>query len=433
MSTKGRFDSILRSRTLRLSVATILVTTSAWAFSPYLGSRVASSAYVNAELVRVVSPLAGRLAHRLPSRGEYVARTHKIELVEALAPDQRHLFDLRQQLAVAKKRADLARKQLKEIKNTDRELSMRADAYRAGMLKRILAEIEEAAIENKGCLAEAKQRGHVGDIMKELTKRGIASQLRSAEVLASKEATMTRCEVAEARIKRLKVELASAQNGVFLRDGINDVPYSQQQRDRLMLRRQDFETELLNQNANATQLKVTIQEEIDRLARANHFELTLPAGHVVWSVAASPGATVVVGQYLMDLADCRHRFIAVEMPERDFDDIKAGDRAFVRLVGSDAWIDGHVRQERGSAARADDQMLAAKVTKPHSGAITVEVELPGDVWREDKDRNFCNIGRLAEVRFPRYGIALPSIVRHTLDWFADKPVLAANGSTAVSR
>jgi multidrug resistance efflux pump len=269
--------------------------------------------------------------------------------------------------------------------------------------------------------------------MEELTKRGIASQLRSADVLASKEATMTRCEVAEARIKRLKVELASAQKGVFLRDGANDVPYSQQQRDQLMLRQQDRETELLNQNAKAAQLKIEIQEEKNRLARANSFDLTLEADHVVWSVAASPGATVVVGQYLMDLADCRHRFVAVQMPERDFDDIKAGDRAFVRLVGSDTWIDGHVRQERGSAGHADDQMLAAKVTKPHNGAIMVEVELPADVWREDKNRNFCNIGRLAEVRFPRHGIALPSIVRRTLDWMAGDQVLAANGPTAVSK
>lgn len=61
---------------------------------------------------------------------------------------------------------------------------------------------------------------------------------------------------------------------------------------------------------------------------------------------------------------------------------------------------GEVRQVRGSAARADDRLLAAQVPSPDAGSITVEVGLPQDEAMADRN-SFCNIGRLAEVRFQR--------------------------------
>jgi hypothetical protein len=412
MRVSAFIERTVRNRVVRLSLATVLLAVSAWAFSPYVGSRVGSSAFVNAELMRVTSPFSGRLMSDLPRRGEYIAQARTVTLVEALAPDQRHLFDLRQQHAVAKERSELTRTQLDEIKASDHELGSRAEAYRTGVVNRINREIEEASAENAGCLAEAEQRREIGSRMEQLTKLGTASQIRSAEALALQEATNTRCEVALARVKRLKVELESAERGIFLRDGANDVPYSQQQRDRLMLRRQELETELLNETSKAHQLAAAITEESDRLARSNRFKLSLPPGNVVWTTGASPGSTVVEGQFVMDLADCSHRFVAVELPERVFEKIKAGDRASIRLVGGDAWVEGLVRQERGSAARVDDRLLAATVAKPTSGSISVEVEIPAEAWSEDRNGNFCDIGRLAEVRFPRNGISFASVARY---------------------
>jgi hypothetical protein len=160
--------------------------------------------------------------------------------------------------------------------------------------------------------------------------------------------------------------------------------------------------------------------------------LALPAHHVVWSVVASPGSTVVEGQLVLDLADCRHRFVAVELPEREFERIKAGDRAAVRLIGGDAWSSGHVRQVRGSAARADERLLAAQVPKPVTGSITIEIGLPDDAGSGDYN-GFCGIGRLAEVRFPRTGWELPALVSRTLKWAAGDPDDAASSSIVASK
>jgi multidrug resistance efflux pump len=350
----------------------------------------------------------------IPRKGAFIDTPATIRLIEALSPDQRHLINLNRQFAAATENAELARKQLTEIAAMDDALAKRAEAYRAGMIKRLGSEIEEAYAEKVGCLAEVRQRRDVGTRMEALVKSGTASQIRSAEALASQEATSTRCQMADARLNRLQVELSSAQAGVFLRDGANDAPYSQQQRDRLLLRRQELQTQLLQESSRSAQFAAEISEERNRIARVSHYDLSLPAGHLIWSVAASAGSAVTEGQTVLDLADCVHRFVAVELPERDFEQIKAGDSAAVRLIGSSDWTEGHVRQVRGSAARADDRLLAAQVPSPNPGNITVEVALSQNESPSGRN-SFCNIGRLAEVRFQRTRLGF---VKPVTQWFA---------------
>lgn len=409
MALSGKVESLVRSRKVRLLVAALLIAVGLWAFLPYVTSRVASSAFVNAELMRVTAPIAGRLSEKLPHKGDFIATPESINLIKALNADNRHLLDMRSQLAIANDRTELARRQLEEIKTADIELQARAEKFRAGVVDRIGREIDEVNAEKKGCLLEAQQRGDVGTRMEELSKLGTQSQIRTAEALAMREATLTRCGMAEARAKRLSVELDAAKTGTFLRDGTNDVPYSQQQRDRLFLRRQELETELAQETAKSKQLTAAIAEEQQRLNRVGNFDLSLPADYVVWSMSASPGSMVVEGQSLFDLADCRNRFLVVELPEREFERVNPGDKAAVRLIGGDTWTYGNVTQVRGSAARIDDRLLAAQVLKPAAGTFSVEVSLP-DNSKLGQQAGYCGIGRLAEVRFARTTWALPKAV-----------------------
>jgi multidrug resistance efflux pump len=401
-SISSTVERLVRSRRVRLFLAMTLIGVSAWAFFPHVAYRIAPTAFVNAELVRVAAPMAGRLSRDLPRKGDIIERTITVSLTETISPDRRHFLDLEQQRAVAKDHADLAKRQLAEVAKLDGELEIRTNSYQSGMIERISQEIAEAQAERTGCLAEVNQRRDVGSRMEQLAKSGYASHIRTAEAFATQEANVTRCEMANAKIERFKIERNSARTGVFLRDGASDVPYSQQQRDRLVLRRQELETEMLQQLSRQGQIAAEVVEERNRLDQTGHSDLLLSADHVVWSVSASPGATVTEGQSILDLADCAHRFVVVDLPEREFEQIKAGDSAAVRLIGSDDWKQGKVRQVLGSAARTDDRLLAAQIVRPTSSSIAVEVELLQDT--SDAERNsFCNIGRMAEVRFQRTG------------------------------
>ena len=408
-------ERLIRSRIARRSLALGIIALSGWALLPYVTYRVAPSAYVNAELMRVTAPIAGQLSSDLPRKGEYFEHTRMVPLVEARSPDRRHLIDLDQQLAMSTKRAELVRGQLGEIAELDRKLRERSEDYRSGMVARLSHEIGETEVEKGGCLAEARQRIDVASRMERLVKLGISSQIRSGEAQASQEATATRCQMADERLQRLKTELGAADKGIYLRGDANDVPYSQQQRERLVLRRQELETDLLQNSSRAAQLAAEIAEERTRLDRLDHYDLSLPAAHVVWSVAASPGSMVTEGQSVFDFADCERRFIVVELPERDFEKIKAGDAATVRLIGSREWRTGQIRQVRGSAAYGDDRLLAARVPRPDPGNITIEISLPPNETSADRNGS-CDIGRLAEVRFERRADGLLRLVSSKLKW-----------------
>jgi multidrug resistance efflux pump len=415
MSLSSTIETIIRSRLVRVLLACALIVVGAWAFLPHLAYRIAPTAFVNSELVRVTAPMAGRLSPDLPRRGEIIDHSTTVHLVVALSSDRRHLLDLEQQGAGAKDRAELAKRQLADIEAADRELRSHIDSYRSGTIQRLDQEVVEAQAEKVACVAENEQRRNVRSRLEELAKSGYTPQLRSSEAFATQEANAGRCEMADARIQRLKVERDSAQKGIFIANGASDAPYSQQQHDRLVLRRQELETEMLQQTSIAKQLAAEVTEERSRLERIGHSDVLLPADHVVWSVLASPGSTVTEGQTILDLADCTRRFVVVDLPEREFEQIKPNAPAEVRLIGGDEWRQGNVLRVIGSAVRTDDRLLAAQVPHPTSSSITVEVELLQD-RSEAEHSGFCNIGRLAEVRFQRTGLGFVDRVFRALAW-----------------
>ena len=197
-------EQIIRSRRARLALSLMLLAIGAWAFFPHLTSRVAPSAFVNAELMRVSAPIAGKLLDDLPRTGTFYDRPETVPLIEARAPDRRQLLDLNSQLDIANSKAQLARAQLAEITSTDATLTARLQTFQAGMMSRLKEELNEVAAEKTGCHVEAKLRRDIGSRMEELAKSGLTSQIRSAEAMATQEANATKCEMAESRFLRLQ-------------------------------------------------------------------------------------------------------------------------------------------------------------------------------------------------------------------------------------
>lgn len=392
--------NVLGARYVRIAFAVLLLAIAAWTFSPYLAYRISSSAFINSEVVRIKAPIPGRLADNLPYTGEYISETSNLALIKAASSDRRQLVDLQAQKSAASERAQFDQKQLSELATADAALEKQLTDYKIGTAKRIELEIAEAKAEKSGCHAEEEQRRLIGQRLQGLVSAGGTSEFKLAEALAEQASTATKCAMLDPKLDRLNAELASVQTGTYIRDGTNDVPYSQQQRDRLFLRRQELEADNQQQTSKAAQLALAIEEEQRRLEYLSQYNLKLPADYVVWSVPASPGSAVIEGQTVLDLASCDHRFVAVELPEHEFEHIKAGDQAAVRLVGSEDWKYGQIRQVRGSAAREEGRLLAAQVPGPTPGNITVEVTLP-PATDTSQSTSYCGIGRLAEVRFSR--------------------------------
>jgi hypothetical protein len=130
MAASRTVEAIIRNRVVRLLLALTLIVVGAWAFLPHLAYRIAPTAFVNSELIRVTAPIAGRLSVDLPRRGEIIERPTTVNLVQAFSSDRRHLLNLEQQSAVAKDRAELANRQLSDIAVTDRDPRRKGGLHR---------------------------------------------------------------------------------------------------------------------------------------------------------------------------------------------------------------------------------------------------------------------------------------------------------------
>jgi hypothetical protein len=215
--------------------------------------------------------------------------------------DRRQLAVFEQQYAVAAAQINLAQQHLTEIEEADGRLHERAEEHRTSILSEMAAGIDEAEAETQACRIERDELERDLNLRRKLKESGVAAVRTLETAESAHSAASAKCEAAAARLDRLRAEMAAAENGVYLRDG-NDTPYSQQQRDRLMLRRQEVEAQLLSEAARVEQLQIEIGKERERILDTTRYDFTLPQEHLVWAISASPGSTVVEGQPLIDLA-----------------------------------------------------------------------------------------------------------------------------------
>jgi len=153
----GRFEAVVRSRQGRLALAATLAASGLWAFAPYLTNDVAGEAYVNAPLVRIASPIAGTVTADLPPAGSYLPTPRTLRLVTARSVDDDPLGALLGQAAALRAALDLARLQQDDLAAADRRLGVRARAFAAASVRRLVAGTAAARADAAACGAEAAE------------------------------------------------------------------------------------------------------------------------------------------------------------------------------------------------------------------------------------------------------------------------------------
>ena len=393
----GRFETVIRSNRMRLALAASMAALGLWAFAPYVTSEVGGEAYVNAPIIRMASPIAGIVAADLPPPGTALAQARTVRLVTARVRDNGPLAALKGQQAALIAARDLARRQIGEIDIASVRLAARSARFGRAASARLTATTHAAHEALAGCEAEAAEAVLQRNRIEALAAERFATFTQRDRVRAVAAATARRCAGLKDQADALGIETRAASAGLYLAGAAMDAPYADQQRDRLLLRRQEIESVAADAQARLAELAVQIAGEAERLARASAFDAVLPADTVVWSQPAPKGTTVAPGASLIELADCRRRYVEVTLPERRMEAVLPGTIVQVRLIGSEAWSEGRVASAVGAAARRDGAMLAANPDKD-ARALSVLVALPPPAGLSRR----CDVGRLAEVRFPRW-------------------------------
>jgi multidrug resistance efflux pump len=353
---------------------------------------------VNARISIVSAPIDGTVTSTAPKigialqagaellgiRNDRIVRTAEIQMeAEAESAKERlaAVDDQRAQLAALRQELQARRQEYQQasIQNLTHEIAIRRQR------------IDSAAAQQQAAEADLsrKQRLGTSGIVAEVA----VEQARAASITAQNEGTIARAE-----LERLSQQLESLKRGIFIGEGRNDVPYSQQRIDEVTIQLAELQFRERDLKARIAQLETQHDDEHARNRALGYAVVRMPFEGVIWRNNVVEGSHVIAGNELLQVLDCRDLFVDILVSEVDYDEIYPGRDAQVRLLGRADALDGHVLSVRGSAAVVEDVVLAAKLPQSRGKDARIRVALPESPLNTDY-ANFCQVGRSVQVRF----------------------------------
>ncbi|HUS55810.1 MAG TPA: HlyD family efflux transporter periplasmic adaptor subunit, partial [Thermohalobaculum sp.] len=279
-------------------------------------------------------------------------------------------------------------------------MTARIRNYRSRMLERLAAETREAEAALASAQASRDNAEATFKRAEALVSRGHATAMRVEADAATRAEAVAEVSRLKARLDRVGIETAAVEAGVFVQEGWNDVPYSQQRIDGIDLSLADLATERRRIAGEHAAIDGQINTEMQLIAERETFIPMAPSAGVIWKQSGAAGETVVPGDVLVQMVDCDARFLEVTLAERHFGSIVPGDLAWVRLKGGTAAVAAPVTGVLGAGAKFDHPRLAASVSEAKPDQLRVLISLRG-AGIDGEPGAFCNVGRTAEVRFER--------------------------------
>lgn len=385
-------------RSVRVTVGILLLGGATVAILPTLTGYTSVDGTVNARITVISAPIDGTVtvtppkigtaltggAELLGIRNDQIVRTAEVQMiaeleaarqrVQAMDAQRTQLMALREQL-----QARWQEYQQASTQDLSHEINIRRQRITTAMAQRAAAASD---------LTRKERLGMTG-----IVAGSVVEQARAASVGAENERT-----IANAELERLTQQLDSVRKGIFIGEGRNDVPYSQQRIDEISIQLAELEFRERDLKARIVQLSTQQEEEHERNRTLGYVNVRIPFEGVIWRNNVVEGSHVVAGNELVQVLDCRDLFVDILVAEVDYDEIYPGREAQIRLLGRSDVLEGKVLSVRGRAAVVDDVVLAAKPPQSRSRDARIRVSLPQSALNSDYS-NFCHVGRSVQVRF----------------------------------
>ena len=388
------------TRFVRICVGLALLATVVVVLLPGFTGYTSLDGTVNARFALVSAPIEGVVSDTPPKVGTALPEGTSVFFINNDRISRTAEAQLDADLGAAKERLQALEVQAKDLSALKADLVTRLKEYQQASIVGIQQEI--IIRQQRISTAQANKASAEADLARKQTlgATGVVAgssveQARAASVSATSEQN-----IAKAELERLQRQLDALKRGTFVGEGRNDVPYSQQRTDEVTIQLANVEAQIRTEKARIQQLNRQLILERARNDRLSFASVQVPFKGVIWRNNVVAGSNVVVGNELMRLLDCRDLFVDILVDEVDYDEIKPGDRADVRLLGTSDIIAGRVISVRGSAAAVEEVVLAALPPKSRGKNARIRVVLDPSAMQTDY-ANFCQVGRTVQVRFAR--------------------------------
>ena len=335
-----------------------------------------ANAVINARLTTIRAPIAGSLTAQRRPLGSAVTSGEPLGSLQDSMVDRVRLYDLESDRSVVSAEVVRLEKTIEAVERALEKLQGRTLTYRSERLRQLAAASRSATLVKE--LAEIRAQAR--------------DPMRSPEDIR---ATELELEDARQRATMAEIALSSAREGVFLGDGYNDAPYSEQQSTELSLRLALLKAELAVEQDRAVAIDERLRAERLRVNRLGSAELVSNVDGRVWEVLAGSGETVQRGQDIMKLIDCEATIVTLSVSEGVYNRLSVGDSAVFRASGGRTF-DATITRLAGSGAETIYRNLAIAPSERHLQRYDVTLLSPE--LRESADLG-CAVGRTGRVFF----------------------------------
>lgn len=376
---------------LRLVVGLALVALALWVIVGEQITGASADATINARIVTVRTPIAGDLELTTRSLGASVGRGEVLGRIKDQLVDDVRQDDLAMELELAE--AAIARHAglRDETEAMIEALEARAKEYRSRRIAEIQLRLDFArdrlTLLEEGVFPPAFDIAPPDDAGVERAVDPDADGLQELWINAVEE-----------RIAVLENELASAKAGVFLGDGYNDAPNSEQRITELKSELASQSVLLAEAEARRGAVEKRLGAERLRTNRAGTVELRSPVAGRLWEVLEADGVNVQRGDPVARVLDCRSVIVTASVTENVFNSLTAGQETVFRPSGGGPAFEGTVIRLAGSGAATVYRHLAVAPSIRHLQRYDVAISVPG--LNADETLG-CAVGRTGRVFFDR--------------------------------
>ena len=357
---------------------------------------VSADAFVNARLTTTRAPIAGTFELVSRPLGARIDRGDTIGTIVDPLVDNVRLADLNQQRLATKAELDRLNATAEALTSSIEALQTRAENYQRERIEQLKTQIDGAQASAKAAEARLRYARLSLDRSNRLSDQGV----RTGEALEQYRSLAEVAELdlanAQETVRSARINLAAAERGIFLGDGYNDAPYSEQRISELEVQRDQLQASAAAQASVLEALDARIRAEQLRVNRLSSASLQANVSGLIWDYLAVSGEAVQRGQDLVTLVDCQSTIVTLSVTERVYNGITLGSSAQFRMNGSDQLLSGVVTRVAGSGASTVYENLAIAPSERHLERFDVTLDVPA--LRQEPEL-FCLIGRTGRVFF----------------------------------
>ncbi|MBB4237015.1 HlyD family secretion protein [Rhizobium esperanzae] len=407
---------IWNHRITRITVGLLLLVIITVVSLPTITGYTSLDGTVNARFAIVNAPIDGTIAEEPLKVGSPAKGGQPLAEIRNPRVNRAILASLEADRNTALDRVAALKKERDELSQLREELSARLEVYRQTTIANLEREVE--ILRKKVEVSQAQDLVAQVDLSRRmaLESKGILTQKLVEAARAAGAATGGEVEISNLTVDQLQQRLDAVRKGIFVfGDGQNDVPYSRQREDEVIVHINDLNSRIAENETRASEAQKQLAEEKNRVSNLESATAIAPFDGVVWSRSIVNGSNVVLNNELMRLLDCRELFVDILVPEVDYDEIYPGLAAQVRLFGRNDVFKGTVVSVKGSSAAVETDAFAASLPPSTQRNARIRVRLDPSFMNDDF-ANFCQVGRSVQVRFSKHRIDMSNWVKKL--WFS---------------